>query len=85
MPHILHSEFKFFLFCIILGKVLKLIAFSKLTKTVNYLKHSFSPRFLFLLHGVINMSVKVAVRVRPYNARENDMGAELCIKMVKPN
>ncbi|OMJ74646.1 hypothetical protein SteCoe_26390 [Stentor coeruleus] len=28
------------------------------------------------------MSVKVAVRVRPYNARENDMGAELCIKMV---
>ncbi|OMJ83613.1 hypothetical protein SteCoe_15401 [Stentor coeruleus] len=28
------------------------------------------------------MSVKVAVRVRPFNARENDLGAELCIKMV---
>lgn len=27
------------------------------------------------------MSVKVAVRVRPYNTREKDMGAQLCIKM----
>ena len=30
------------------------------------------------------MSVKVAVRVRPFNGRENELGAELCVKMVNP-
>ena len=28
------------------------------------------------------MSIKVAVRVRPFNQREKDLGAKLCIKMV---
>lgn len=27
------------------------------------------------------MSVKVAVRVRPFNQRERDMGAKLCVEM----
>lgn len=31
------------------------------------------------------MSVKVAVRVRPYNAREKDNNAQLCIDMVIVN
>lgn len=31
------------------------------------------------------MSVKVAVRVRPFNTRETELGAELCLKMVFPN
>ena len=31
------------------------------------------------------MSVKVAVRVRPFNQRETTNNAQLCIKMVSPN
>ena len=30
------------------------------------------------------MSVKVAVRVRPYNQREKDGGSECCVKMNGP-
>lgn len=30
------------------------------------------------------MSVKVAVRVRPFNQREKDLGAKCCVKMNGP-
>jgi hypothetical protein len=30
---------------------------------------------------IINMSVKVGVRVRPFNKREEQLGARLCVQM----
>lgn len=39
---------------------------------------------LIFIYFILNMSVKVGVRVRPFNQRETDLNSKLCVDMIGP-